>query len=69
MQDPNNIKPVSAAPTQPTTVFTPEIPRRSFILIVAGLMTGLLLGALDQTIVATAGPTIISDLGGLSLYA
>lgn len=32
-------------------------------------MTGLLLGAMDQTIVATAGPTIISDLGGLSLYA
>ena len=27
------------------------------------------LAALDQTIVATAGPTIISDLGGLSLYA
>jgi EmrB/QacA subfamily drug resistance transporter len=32
-------------------------------------MTGLLLGAMDQTIIATAGPTIISDLGGLSLYA
>jgi MFS family permease len=32
-------------------------------------MTGLLLGAMDQTIVATAGPTIISDLGGLNLYA
>jgi EmrB/QacA subfamily drug resistance transporter len=32
-------------------------------------MTGLLLGALDQTIVATAGPTVISDLGGLNLYA
>jgi len=29
----------------------------------------MLLAALDQTIVATAGPTIISDLGGLSLYA
>jgi EmrB/QacA subfamily drug resistance transporter len=27
------------------------------------------MGAMDQTIVATAGPTIISDLGGLSLYA
>jgi len=43
--------------------------RRSLILIIVGLMTGLLLGALDQTIVATAGPTIISDLGGLSVYA
>ncbi|MGD0637894.1 MAG: MDR family MFS transporter [Nitrososphaerales archaeon] len=48
---------------------TQTIPRRNFILIIAGLMTGLLLGAMDQTIVATAGPTIISDLGGLNLYA
>jgi EmrB/QacA subfamily drug resistance transporter len=43
--------------------------RRTLALIVGGLLTGLLLGALDQTIVATAGPTIISDLGGLSVYA
>jgi len=48
---------------------THAIPRRNFILIIGGLMTGLLLGAIDQTIVATAGPTIISDLGGLNLYA
>jgi EmrB/QacA subfamily drug resistance transporter len=45
------------------------VPRRALILITAGLFTGILLGALDQTIVATAGPTIISDLGGLSVYA
>jgi EmrB/QacA subfamily drug resistance transporter len=43
--------------------------RRNTFLIIGGLLTGLLLAALDQTIVATAGPTIISDLGGLSLYA
>ena len=43
--------------------------RRTTLLIIGGLLTGLLLSALDQTIVATAGPTIISDLGGLSLYA
>jgi EmrB/QacA subfamily drug resistance transporter len=43
--------------------------RRNSILIIGGLLTGMLLAALDQTIVATAGPTIISDLGGLSLYA
>jgi EmrB/QacA subfamily drug resistance transporter len=48
---------------------TRAIPRRNFFLIIGGLMTGLLLGAMDQTIVATAGPTIISDLGGLNLYA
>lgn len=44
-------------------------PRRTLIFILGGLITGLLLGAMDQTIVATAGSTIISDLGGLSLYA
>jgi len=50
--------------------FSASMPtRRNTLLIIGGLLTGLLLAALDQTIVATAGPTIISDLGGLSLYA
>jgi EmrB/QacA subfamily drug resistance transporter len=44
-------------------------PRKTVILILGGLLTGLLLGFMDVTIVATAGPTIIADLGGLSLYA
>src|SRR5207244_9237515 len=35
----------------------------------AGLVVALLLAALDQTIVATALPTIVSDLGGLSQYS
>jgi len=43
--------------------------RRDVLLVFSGLMLGMFLAALDQTIVATAGPTIISDLGGLSLYA
>jgi hypothetical protein len=34
-------------------------------LIFTGLMLALLLGALDQNIVATALPRIVSDLGGL----
>ncbi|MEV0591790.1 MDR family MFS transporter [Nonomuraea cavernae] len=34
-------------------------------LIISALMLGMLLAALDQTIVATALPTIVSDLGGL----
>jgi EmrB/QacA subfamily drug resistance transporter len=45
------------------------VPRRTVALILGGLLTGLLLGFMDVTIVATAGPTIIADLGGLSLYA
>ena len=39
------------------------------LAIYAGLMVTLMLAALDQTIVATALPTIVSDLGGLSQYS
>ena len=39
------------------------------LAIYAGLMVTLLLAALDQTIVATALPRIVSDLGGLSQYS
>jgi MFS family permease len=36
------------------------------IAIYAALMLALLLASLDQTIVSTALPTIVNDLGGLS---
>jgi len=39
--------------------------RRQVLLVFVGLMVGILLAALDQTIVATALPTIGGDLGGL----
>ena len=39
------------------------------LTIYAGLMVTLLLAALDQTIVATALPKVVSDLGGLSSYS
>jgi EmrB/QacA subfamily drug resistance transporter len=38
---------------------------RQILLVLSGLMLGMLLAALDQTIVATALPTIVGDLGGL----
>jgi EmrB/QacA subfamily drug resistance transporter len=41
-------------------------PQRGLLVIYGALMLALLLAALDQTIVATALPTIVSDLGGLS---
>lgn len=39
------------------------------LAIYAGLMITLLLAALDQTIVATALPRIVSDLGGITQYS
>jgi EmrB/QacA subfamily drug resistance transporter len=40
--------------------------QRQVWLVFAGLMLGMLLASLDQTIVATALPTIVGDLGGLN---
>ena len=37
--------------------------------IYLGLMIALMLAALDQTIVATALPRIVSDLGGITEYS
>ncbi len=39
--------------------------RRSLLPVVGGLVLVMLLAALDQTIVSTALPTIVSELGGL----
>jgi EmrB/QacA subfamily drug resistance transporter len=49
----------SAAPAEPEV-----LSKRRVYVIFGGLMLGMLLAALDQTIVATALPTIVSDLGG-----
>jgi EmrB/QacA subfamily drug resistance transporter len=38
---------------------------RQILTIYSGLMLGILLAALDQTIVATALPTIVGELGGI----
>jgi EmrB/QacA subfamily drug resistance transporter len=38
------------------------------LAIYSGLMVALLLAALDQTIVATALPRVVSDLGGITQY-
>jgi len=42
------------------------LPHRQILIVFSGLMLGLLLASLDQTIVATALPTIVGDLGGLT---
>jgi EmrB/QacA subfamily drug resistance transporter len=47
-------------------VITPQLSPRQVLVIMTGLLLGMLLAALDQTIVATALPTIAGDLHSLS---
>jgi EmrB/QacA subfamily drug resistance transporter len=52
-----------------STVAPPSSSRlshRQILVVLSGLMLGMLLAALDQTIVATALPTIVSELGGIN---
>jgi EmrB/QacA subfamily drug resistance transporter len=61
------------APPAPARATAPvayhALPRRELVLTVFGLMLGLLLAALDQTIVGTAMPRIIAELHGFEHYA
>src|SRR5680860_1367160 len=43
--------------------------RRRVILVMVGLGLGMLLAALDQTIVSTAMPKVVAHLGGFELYS
>ena len=52
-----------------TSAERPVLSPRQTALIVASLMLALALAALDATIVGTALPTIVADLGGVSLYS
>jgi EmrB/QacA subfamily drug resistance transporter len=57
---------MSASTTQPST---PVLSHRQILTILSGLLLGMLLAALDQTIVSTALPRIVGDLHGLSHIA
>ena len=46
-----------------------ELPGRTKVMVLAGALLGLLVAALDQTVVSTALPRIIGELGGLSLFS
>ncbi|MFG2147425.1 DHA2 family efflux MFS transporter permease subunit [Streptomyces sp. NPDC048696] len=75
-RDPRGSK-QSTDPTDPTNLTDPTaippgaIPpgagqeRRTVLVAIGALLLGMLLAALDQTIVSTALPTIVSDLGGM----
>jgi EmrB/QacA subfamily drug resistance transporter len=51
-----------------TPIYSQTLPKRQIYGTLAGVMLAMLLGALDQTIVGTAMPRIVADLGGFSLY-
>ncbi|HEX6521475.1 MAG TPA: MDR family MFS transporter [Streptosporangiaceae bacterium] len=58
-----------ATATQAGSGALPGLGRRRILLIIGALMLGMLLAALDQTIVSTALPTIVGDLKGGSHIA
>src|SRR5947209_8417583 len=68
--------PMAQTQVEPAAVATQEyqplsatVSRGRLISILIGVMLGMLLASLDQTIVGTALPHIVADLGGLEHYA
>src|SRR3989475_8388882 len=55
--------------SEATPSTTANLSHRQIMVVYSGLMAGMLVAALDQTIVATALPTIVGDLGGLNHLA
>ena len=60
------VLPVDGAVHQP---WGETLSRRRIGFVLASVMLGMLLSALDQTVVGTAMPRVIADLNGLSHYA
>src|ERR1700753_2867050 len=56
----------AALSTNGTTAGVESEGKRSVWVVFTGLMLVMLMAALDQTIVSTALPTIVGDLGGLN---
>ena len=60
---PGELEQSTAVASQPGQAML-GLSHRRVLLIIGALMLGMLLAALDQTIVSTALPTIVGDLGG-----
>jgi EmrB/QacA subfamily drug resistance transporter len=59
----------NATSSQGTPFYAEDLPHRTKLFILASVMLGLFLSALDQTIVSTAMPAIIAELRGLEYVA
>jgi len=58
-----------AVTTQDYQALSTTVSRGRLVSILIGVMLGMLLASLDQTIVGTALPRIVAELGGLDHYA
>jgi EmrB/QacA subfamily drug resistance transporter len=56
---------LAASPGTGAAPLNVQLTHRQILVVFSGLLMGMLLAALDSTIVATALPTIVGDLGGL----
>ena len=45
------------------------VSRQRTMVIVAGIMLSLFMASMEGTVIATAMPTIVAQLGGLSIYS
>src|SRR3954453_17036698 len=54
-------------PEEAAAEFIPsvQLSHREILIVLAALMAGMLLAALDQTVLSTALPTIVGELSGL----
>jgi len=59
----------AAITTQEPQSLSATASRQRLVLIIIGVLLGMLLASLDQTIVGTALPRIVASLGGLEHYA
>ncbi len=59
----------SSSLTEPSSRIDPVIgPSRARAIITIGLMLGMLIAAMESTVISTAMPTVIGDLHGIHLY-
>lgn len=63
------VAPAPAAAPGERIDYASTLSPRAKILVLAGVMMGLFLAALDQTIVATALPRVVAELHGMDLFA
>ncbi len=54
------------AETQAGAVAAPSGPKREILIVLPGLLLALIVAMLDQTVVSTALPRIVGDLGGVT---